>query len=102
MTIIKSIRLKYLPADQTDGSAEAQPCIITPTGRKPMRLVPIAPLIKGQCTGCIGNYNDHPSAADTMLDVVCDSLPVCDKAIYVRASPNNKLRHVAWLLEQND
>lgn len=91
MTIIKSLRLKYLPVG-VHSVTKAQPCMVQPdsTEKQPFRVVPIEPVIRGDCIGCVGQHN--PS---------CDEIPDCDKAIYVRATHANKLKHIAWLLDQN-
>lgn len=89
----KSLRLKYLPANETDDSMTAQPCIVTMFDNRQVRVVPIAPIVQHDCTGCVGSGDG--GGCD------CGCIPDCNKAIYVRATPANKLKHIAWLLDQN-
>jgi len=92
----KSLRLKYLPAGDND-DFRAQPCVVQPTdGKQPFRAVPIEPVIHGDCVGCVGEHNPFGYA-----NINCDAIPDCGKAIYVRATPANKLKHIAWLLDQH-
>jgi hypothetical protein len=87
------IRLSYLPANETDDSVTAQPCIVMTFDNKQVRVVPIAPNVLNDCTGCIGSGDGG--------GVDCGRIPDCNKAIYVRATPANKLKHIAWLLDQH-
>ena len=92
-----SIRLSYLPVGESDELA-AQPCVVQPNSDKkqPFRAVPITPIVHGDCIGCVGQHNPYGYA-----NVNCDTIPDCQNAIYVRATPANKLKHIAWLLENN-
>lgn len=99
-----SIRLRYLSVKEIRNSErepKAQPCVVHPDGRKPFRVVPVAPLIRDmletyECLGCVGQ---HGSEEGNDLD--CGHLPDCSHTIYVRATPANKLKHIAWLLDQH-
>jgi hypothetical protein len=48
------------------------------------------------CIGCVGEHNPFGYS-----NINCENIPDCDKAIYVRATPANKLKHIAWLLDQH-
>ena len=99
-----SIRLRYLSVKEIKNAPKepkAQPCVVHPDGRKPFRVVPIAPLVSAErktleCVGCIGQ---HGTDVGQMTD--CGLLPDCSNSIFVRATPANKLKHIAWLLENN-
>ena len=88
-----TIRLKYLPYDQTDDSMPAQPCTVALEGRI-IRVVPIVPLHPHDCELCIGSGNEG--------HVWCEHIPDCANAVYVRATPANKLKYITWLLNQNN
>ena len=93
----KTLRLKYLPAG-VHSTEKAQPCVVQPNSDKkqPFRAVPIEPIVPQDCIGCVGEHNPFGYAK-----VNCENIPDCDKAIYVRATPANKLKHIAWLLDQH-
>lgn len=99
-----SIRLSYLSVKEIRNSErepKAQPCVVHPDGRKPFRVVPVAPLIlDGRTHECIGCIGQHGTDVGQMTD--CGLLPDCSNSIFVRATPANKLKHIAWLLDQNN
>lgn len=94
MSKAKGIRLKYLPADETDDSADAQPCTITSFNGKHIRVVPITPIGLHDCGECVGTGN--------LGLAECGNIPDCSNAIYVRATPANKVKHIAWLIDNYD
>lgn len=100
----ESIRLSYLSVYEMRNSErepKAQPCVVQPHGRKPFRVVPIAPMMKfNQSQACIGCVGRHGTEVGEATD--CSLLPDCANAIYVRATRNNKLKHIAWLLDQHN
>lgn len=99
-----SIRLRYLSVKEIKNAPrepKAQPCVVHPDGRKPFRVVPIAQLVDANdldmaCIGCVGEHSSHNNR-----DIDCGLIPDCANTIYVRATPANKLKHIAWLLENN-
>jgi hypothetical protein len=92
----KTLRLKYLPAG-IHSTEKAQPCVVVPNDNKqPFRAVPIAPIVPQDCIGCVGEHNPFGYS-----NINCENIPDCVKAIYVRATPANKLKHIAWLLDQH-
>jgi hypothetical protein len=97
----ESIRLNYLSVYEMRNSErepKAQPCVVQPDEGKPFRVVPITPMMKSHsCLGCVGH---HGSETGNSLD--CGHLPDCGNAVYVRATPANKLKHIAWLLDQHN
>lgn len=100
----ESIRLSYLSVKDIRNAPkepEAQPCVVHPDGRKPFRVVPVAPLTEGgmiqECIGCIGQHSTPVGE-----NINCGLLPDCANTIYVRATPANKLKHIAWLLDQHN
>lgn len=88
------IRLNYLPANEADDSMPAQPCILATLDGKGIRVVPITPNQRQSCDGCV--------VAIVSVAGSCGDIPNCDNAIYVRATPTNKLKYVEWLLDQNN
>jgi hypothetical protein len=100
----KSIRLKYMSAKgvrNSEREADAQPCVVEPNGVKPFRVVPVAPFIGDglkslACLGCVGHHGSEDGN-----DIDCSLLPDCTNTIYVRATPANKVKHIAWLLDQH-
>lgn len=88
----KGIRLRYLPADQTDDGAEAQPCVVTAYDKTQIRVVPITPMFRNDCTGCVGDGDRKKSS--------CQAVPNCENAVYVRATPANKIKYIEWLLDK--
>ena len=100
----ESIRLSYLAVKEIRNAPKepkAQPCVVHPDGRKPFRVVPIAQLVDANelgmaCIGCIGQHSTPVGE-----DIDCGLLPDCSNSIYVRATPANKLKHIAWLLDQH-
>lgn len=97
----KSVKLKYLNVGQTKSTSVPQPCTVHIDGVKhPVRVVPIAPFsdLRGgmlDCIGCVGSHGDTKDAVN------CDDLPDCSYAIYVRATPKNKLKYIEWVMEEH-
>ena len=100
-----TIRLTYMSAKalaeykDKDHEAPAQPCVVHPAGMTPFRVVPIAPMLDSQlklleCIGCIGENGTNVGER-----ISCLILPDCSNAIFVRATPANKVKHIAWLLD---
>lgn len=86
------------PVTEDPNKYKPQPVQVKLKGNKTMtKLVPVTPLVEhDKCIGCIAesNFNVHPR-------IDCFQLPACDNTIYVRASPNNLVRHIAWRLEND-
>lgn len=100
----ESIRLSYMSVKDIRNAPrepKAQPCVVHPDGRKPFRVVPIAPLVSAEqkTLGCVGCIGEHGTTTGQFID--CGNLPDCANTIYVRATPANKLKHIAWLLDQH-
>lgn len=101
------MRLRYLKSEALSegNNTKAQPCVVVPDrgrGRgKPIRVVPITPLQdRGTTLGCVGCIAEHVTQLGGRID--CGELPNCDDAIYVRATPKNKLKYVEWLLDKHN
>lgn len=98
------LRLTYLPAAREDEVADlpAQPAAVYPVSRKLKRPIRVVPVAKrpgtDSCFGCIAWDGGYDGAATA---VACTDMPSCDRCVYVRATPENKLRHIAWRLEND-
>lgn len=107
------VRLTYrdMRGDEDADQQPPQPALVQGKGNtRPTRVVPIHKDYNAlePCDGCIamadmlersfGCAGDKPRR-DTAYD--CFSLPDCDNAIFVRATPENKLKHIAWRLEHD-
>lgn len=97
------LRLTYKFSDRTVediADLDPMPVVLYPKGL--MRRVYIVPITKPHpeidpCAGCIA-WNQE-GAIETRVD--CYDLPDCQTCVYVRATPENKLRHIAWRLESD-
>lgn len=109
-----SIRLTYRDMRGVEDADQLppQPALVQGAGHKrPTRVVPIHKDHKQlePCTGCIAlsamiNRAYDYSAGDTKQRYEpydCYDLPDCDRAIFVRATPENKIKHIAWRLEND-
>lgn len=104
------IRLKYLDTMGVNSVSDLppQPVLVQGKGNtQPTRIVPIAKLSDDdRCAGCIA-YGDmlqrEYGGGDTNFNTTysCYALPDCSDAIYVRATPENKLKYIAWRLEND-
>ena len=103
------IRLNYFDTRLDDTSGiDPQPVLALGKGNtQPTRIVPIAKLSDDdRCAGCIA-YGDmlqrEYGGGDTNFNTTysCYALPDCSDAIYVRATPENKLKYIAWRLEND-
>ena len=95
------IRLKYLDTMGVNAVDDLppQPVLVLGKGNKrPTRVVPITKLADADadtCVGCVAYVSRRRREYD------CYSLPDCARAIFVRATPENKIKHIAWRLEQD-
>lgn len=97
------LRLTYLPVTEVDQEIDetpAQPVALHTTHHKrPQRLVPVRkphPEID-YCCGCVAWTQEGCRTAP----VDCMDLPDCTTCVYVRATPENKLRYIEWRLEND-
>lgn len=106
----KGLRLSYLRVEDivSVSTLPPQPALVQGKGNKrPTRVVPIHKDYNQPepCTGCvaIGCMLELAHGLDKTFKFIydCVSLPDCDGAIYVLATPENKLRHIAWRLEND-
>ena len=96
----KSLRLRYAKIGEVEDNDKARPCVVKPRGISPVtpfRVVPVVPINKNDCVGCVGERSNHYHEVNP---ITCNDLPDCTDAIYVRATPANKLKHIEWLLDE--
>lgn len=108
------IRLKYLDTMGLENAdiLPPQPALVYGKGNKrPTRVVPIHKDYNAPepCAGCVAMGDmierayayDSSSGSSSLTAYDCYSLPDCDNAIFVRATPENKIKHIAWRLEND-
>ena len=108
------IRLNYFDTMGVNSASDLppQPVLVQGKGNKrPTRVVPIHKDYNAPepCAGCVAMGDmiereyayDSSSGSSSRTAYGCYDLPDCDNAIFVRATPENKIKHIAWRLEQD-
>lgn len=93
------VDVDYLPPQpvRVQGKGNTRPTRLVPVHKDYNQVEP--------CAGCVAcnamidrAFRDNPRPTRTYD---CFALPDCDGAIFVRATPENKLRYIQWRLEHD-